>query len=427
MLAHDSRAADAVATPPATALDYFLIITGNELLTGIYPDRHTHFITGALQPRGAHCVGSLSVDDRAPDLTEALVYATQKAPLVIVTGGLGPTDDDITRETIARFAGLTLTESPEVLTVMERRFGQTRGELPPNLRRQCLIPARGGYLANPHGSAVGLVFATDKGAIVALPGPPRELQPMVQNELLPLLERRFGLRPPGCVRTLRFVGIGQSAIYQTLHERVPLEADVTLTSQFDGGRVDVTFSLAHDAPEEHARLDRLESQVRAVLGANLYAIDGVSLEDVVGRALKAKGAGLLIVDLATGGQLGSRLSGSSEGKQVVRAAIATDSEGALRQWVGAPADAAPTGIDAGGRWGAIATAAAGHLTARPLYVVVIGAPGRTSGDESKLALAFGELGKPLTVEEVGAGSASEQPRLITEILDRLRRRWQPPK
>ena len=411
---------------PARRLDYFLIVTGGELLQGVYPDRHTHFITGVLQPRGGHCVGSLAVDDRPADLIGAFAFAASKAPVIIVTGGLGPTDDDLTRETLSTFTGIALREDAGVVAEMERRYRQPAGQLRANLRRQAQVPVKGRHFENPHGSAVGLVFENEKGTnvVVALPGPPRELQPMVEQELLPYLERHWGLRPAGCSRTLRFVGLGQSAIYQTLHEKIELAPDVVLTSQFEAERVDVTFSLAQDTPEQRARLDRLERQVRELLGANLYASDGASLEDVVARALKSKGAGLLIVDLATGGQLGSSLGASAGGDQVVRGAFVGPDETAMRRLLGAPIAEPGTEVSPEKRLGELAVAAANHTSERPLQVIVVGSPSPSSPGEPRVAIAFGDVDQPLAFETLpgGNGSAAAKLRLTTGILDRLRLR-----
>jgi len=245
---------------------YAIIVTGGELLSGIYPDGHTYFITQTLRPLGLQCIGSMSVDDKREDIKEALRYAADKAPLIIVTGGLGPTPNDITRETLSEFTSIPLREHPEVLQNMTRRFGASPDKLRANLRRQTQVPTRGTYLKNANGTAVGLIFERAETVIVALPGPPRELQTMVRDELVPYLSRRFGTRLPGCSLRLRFVGLGQSQIDQTLIDHVPLAPDITVSSQFDGSRVDFTFSLSGDTPRDRTRLDKLKDAILKQLG-----------------------------------------------------------------------------------------------------------------------------------------------------------------
>lgn len=145
-----------------------------------------------------------------------------------------------------------MREHPDVLRAMEQKFGIRRDSVRANLRRQTRVPSRGTYLKNTNGTAVGLVFELDNATIVALPGPPRELQPMVREQLVPYLNRKYGVRSPGCSVTLRFVGLGQSLVDQTLEDHVPLPADVTLSSGFEGGRVDFTFSLPGNTPQDRS-------------------------------------------------------------------------------------------------------------------------------------------------------------------------------
>jgi len=184
LLASPQPAADARG-PAAPATRYAIVVTGNELLSGVYADGHTYFLTRTLRPLGLHCVGAMCVDDNPRDLKEALRFAADKAPLVIVTGGLGPTDNDVTREALSDFTGIALAEHRDVLKRMAQRFGVPPDRLRANLRRQTRVPTRGTYLENSHGTAVGLVFEAPQTVIVALPGPPRELQPKATPRPLP--------------------------------------------------------------------------------------------------------------------------------------------------------------------------------------------------------------------------------------------------
>jgi nicotinamide-nucleotide amidase len=315
-----------------------IIVTGGELLHGLYPDSHTCFITRTLRPLGCHCVASLTVDDERAAILQALRFATQKASLVIVTGGLGPTPNDITRETLAEFTGITMREQPDAVAELERRFNQPKDQLRANLRRQALVPTRGTYLKNPNGTAVGLVFEGNDSVVVALPGPPRELQPMVKNELAPYLQQRFGVHPPGASLLLRFVGVGQSLISQRLQERVQLPSGVVVGSVFESGRVDFTFALPGDTPEDHARLKRLAEQVRAQLGDYLYAQDGTSLEEVVVKALLARGGMLVVVEAGSGGHLAAAFNGVEEASRLLSAAYVAPTEERLRQMLKVPDD-----------------------------------------------------------------------------------------
>lgn len=283
-------------------VDYMIVVTGGELLAGEYPDGHTHFLTRTLRPMGLHCIGSMTVDDRREDMEAVLRFASGKAPLVIVTGGLGPTDNDVTRETLERFTGIDLVENAKVIETMERRFNTPRDQLRANLRKQARVPTRGTFLSNANGTAVGLVFEMGERVVVALPGPPRELEPMAREELVPYLSRRFGTHPPGCSLTVRFVGLGQSAIDQSLDEHVTLPPKVILGSRFEGARVDFTFAMPHDTPEERAQLEALKGRIVARLGDNIYAFGEESLEQVVLAAFAARGQTLAIAEAAAAGR-----------------------------------------------------------------------------------------------------------------------------
>jgi nicotinamide-nucleotide amidase len=351
-LAEGAETNPAVPGGETNQLDYMLVVTGEELLRGVYPDAHACFITRTLVPLGCHCAGILTVDDRAGDINEALRFATNKARLVIVTGGLGPTMNDVTRTALAEFTGAKLHEHPEALAEMERRFKEPRDQLRPNLRRQTLVPAQGTYLKNPNGTAVGLVFESGHSVIVALPGPPRELQPMVTNELIPYLRRKFGVRTVGSSLTLRFVGIGQSAIDQALRDKVGIPPDVIVTSLFEGGRVDFTFSLPGATPADRAQLKDLEGRIRSHLGDYFYADDGVSLEELVVNSLLARGASLALVEVGSGGHLASAFDQASGFSRLLAGAWVAPTEGHMRDLLEIPGDSEAGPCELGGRGGA---------------------------------------------------------------------------
>jgi len=288
--------------------DFVLIITGGELLRGLYTDSHTQFITRALVPLGCRCVASLCVGDKSQDLKDALVYAKQHAPLIIVTGGLGPTDDDITREVVAELTGIRLEEHPEALADLEKRFAGSGRELRDNLRRQALTPMKGTYLPNAAGTAVGLVFDSDEQVIVALPGPPRELRPMLSNELVPYLSKRFGIRSIGSSLQMRFVGIGESSIDQAIQDHLTLPNDLVISSLFEQGRVDLTFSLPGDTDTDKARLKDLERQLMPHIGEYMYSDDGSTLEEQVVKLLSENQVALALAEVGSGGAVAASLS-----------------------------------------------------------------------------------------------------------------------
>lgn len=327
-----------VKSSASESTKYMIIVTGGELLSGVYADGHTYFLTQTLRPFGLECVGSMSVNDKKADLKEALRFATEKAGLVIVTGGLGPTENDITREALSEFTGITLKEHLEVLQRMAQRFRTSPDKLRSNLRRQTQVPTRGTYLKNSNGTAFGLVFESDEAVIVALPGPPRELQAMVNDELVPYLKERFGTRLPGCSIQLRFVGLGQSQISQTLDDHIQLASDIIVSSQFEGGRVDFTFSLPNDTVQDRERLEELKRKILEHLGDNVYADNETSLEEHVIQLLEARGATLSLAEVGSGGSLAAALSEADAEHRVLVGAYIAPTIDKLRRLLGVKDD-----------------------------------------------------------------------------------------
>jgi len=424
MLIALAQVTGAIASSPAPASQptrYIIVVTGGELLSGAYADGHTYFITRTLHPLGLQCVGSMCVDDRQADVKQALRFAAGKAALIIVTGGLGPTDNDITREALSDFTGIALREHPDVLKDMARRFNTDPNNLRANLRRQTRVPVSGTYLKNSSGTAVGLVFEKSDLVIVALPGPPRELQPMVRDELVPYLSRRFGTRLPGASLTLRFVGLGQSEIDQRLKEHVTLPPDAVTSSQFQGGRVDFTFTLPEDAPENRARLRTLKNQIAKYLGDNLYGEGDVSLEQHIVNLLTARGQRLALVEAGSGGHLAAALSDADSAGRVLQGAYMAPTVESLGRMLNVPADAWTAGASRGERAKLLVTAAVKATGCQ--WVVATSEVSRDANGTGYVEAALRRVDGSVDSRKVqlrGSGELAME-NLTTQLLDLLRR------
>ncbi len=404
---------------PATR--YMIVVTGGELLSGVYADSHTHFLTRALRPLGLQCVGSMIVDDKPADLKEALRFATGKAPLVIVTGGLGPTDNDITRNTLADFTGIAMKEHPEPLRKMAKRFGVSPENLRANLRRQTQVPVQGRYLPNSNGTAIGLVFEQNNRVIVALPGPPRELQGMTVKELIPYLNHRFGTRLPGCSITLRFVGLGQSQIDQTMKEHGLPAKDVTTGSQFAGGRVDFTFSLPEDTPKNRSRLKTLKQELTKYLGGNIYGEGETTLEEVVVKQLAERGLTLTLAEVGSGGSLAAALAEAEGIEKVWVGAYVAPSEEKL--WLLVKGKDNSGGIMRGARSHPAGIAQAASEATGSDCVIAVSEVRHQQNGSHYIEVAFTLPKDRNECQQISVrGNMKEfRPRLVTQVLDRLRR------
>jgi len=402
----------------AKSTKYMIVVTGSELLLGAYPDGHTYFISRTLHPLGLECTGSIIIDDNQADIKEALRYAMDKVDLVIVTGGLGPTYNDITRETLSDFTGIKLKEHPDVLQEMARRFRVSPDRLRANLRRQTQAPTEGTYFKNTEGTAGGLVFEKDDAVIVALPGPPRELQAMVHNELVPYLSRRFGTRLPGCSLMLRFVGLGQSQIDQTLEDNVPLAPDITVSSQFDGSRVDFTFSLPEDTPQDRARLLELKKKIMKHLADYIYADDETSLEEHILKLLKERGEKLALVEAGSGGSLASALSSADRDGQILTGAYIAPTMEKLCHLLGIDNYNKNSNTSMNQRIKQLATAAAEATSSQ--WAIAVGQASSSGHVDVVFKLPDGQL-ESRQVRLRGTGELARS-RLSTQLLDQLRRR-----
>jgi nicotinamide-nucleotide amidase len=396
-----------------------IIVTGEELLTGVYADGHTPFLTRTLHPLGLTCVGSISVDDKAPDMHAALTFAAGRAELILVTGGLGPTADDITREVLAEFTGIPLAEDGAVVAELARRFGTSPETLRANVRRQARVPASGTVLANTQGSAVGLVFEKERQTLVALPGPPRELQPMVIEELLPYLSRRYGSPTPGDSRTFRFVGLGQSRIAQVLSEEIPLDNQTHVTSQFQEGRVDFTFMRRGHTPADRAVLDDIERRLRIHLGDYIYGLGTQSLENVIIRRLRARNQCLTLGEVGSGGSLAAALTQAAGADAVLTGIFGAPSLNRLQVLLGGPP---PVPVNPNRPLIAL-LAEQMALRGDRAWGVVVGEVRSEENAPASLQVAVLRPQASVTVHTLPWKDSSPEarPRLVTRLLDLLRR------
>jgi nicotinamide-nucleotide amidase len=404
------------------SVSYTIIVTGSELLSGVYSDGHTYYLTRTLRPLGLRCVRSISVDDRVADIKQALHFARSSSKFIILTGGLGPTESDVTREALSEYSGIALGEDSELVKQMELRFGVGQDQLRANLRRQTRVPVRGTYLPNANGTAVGLVFELDDLTIVALPGPPNELQAMVESELVPYLARRFGTRAIGASITLRFVGLGQSQIDAVMKERMRLPVEVVQSTQFRNGRVDFTFSLPHDSTQDRVRLEQLRSELHQHLGQYVYADDPkTTLEEAVARKMIRSQQKIGLAEIGTGGLLATGLTESPDAADVLAGALVAASEEQLRKIL----EIADEPWKAASKTERIALLMRGTAERmRSDWTIVVGQPQHESaGTAIRMAFALRDPEGVIHTQDVGwrGSAASERMRLATLVLDQLRR------
>jgi len=285
-----------------------IIAVGSELLTPDRLDTNSLFLTEELNKLGIEVVRKSIVGDRRDTLSAAFKEALERVELVIASGGLGPTEDDLTRETVAELLGRKLQLNDAILRYIQGRFRQLGREMPPVNVRQAMVPEGAEALENPRGSAPGL-WIEDSGRMIALlPGPPRELKPMFLEQILPRLERR-GSRIRMFHRELRVAGMGESALEQRIKPIYTRYADVNTTILAAPGEIQIHLRLwTDDAALAQKTLDEISRSFELALTDRIFSQDGTSLEEVVANILTMNNATISAAESCTGGLLAQRLT-----------------------------------------------------------------------------------------------------------------------
>jgi nicotinamide-nucleotide amidase len=268
-----------------------------------------------------------------------------RADLVITTGGLGPTSDDITRDRIAEMLGKKLIEDPATLAHIKSFFEIRKRPMPERTRVQAMIPEGATILHNPHGTAPGLAievrpnpFRKAASWLIMLPGPPRELRPMFTDTVAPLLKRMLPLESPFVCRTLRTTGIGESVVEQRIGERLGtlVKAGLELGYCARPGQVDVR--LAARGREAEPLVQAAEALVRKQLDARIFGNENQELESVIVEMLAQRKQTLALAESCTGGCIANRITNVPGASAVLLAGLVTYSNAAKQRFLGVRAE-----------------------------------------------------------------------------------------
>jgi nicotinamide-nucleotide amidase len=285
-----------------------IIAVGSELLTPDRLDTNSLFVTEELNKLGIEVLRKTVVGDNRELLAEAFRDALNRVPVVIASGGLGPTEDDLTRETVAELLGRRLRRNDEVVHAIEARFRSFKRDMPAVNLRQAMVPEGAEVLENPRGTAPGL-WIEDKGRMVALlPGPPRELRPLFLEQVLPRLRRQVsGVRM--FHRELRVTGLGESHVEERIRPIYTRYPRVNTTILAAPGEVQIHLRLwTEDTTQAETTLDEIVRSFELALGDRIFAHKDVPLEDVVAELLTTNRATISTAESCTGGLLAERLT-----------------------------------------------------------------------------------------------------------------------
>jgi nicotinamide-nucleotide amidase len=291
-----------------------IINTGAELLLGRVLNTHQQFLCRCLADLGAVVTRQTCVSDDGPEIARAVSEALERADIVITTGGLGPTSDDRTRDHIAALLGRKLVVNETVLGRIEHWFCHRGKTMPQSTVVQAQVPEGATVLLNEHGTAPGLIvevepgnFRVQRSALVMLPGPPRELRPMFDQQVAPWLRERGGVAKFFC-RTLKTTGIGESRVEEAVAPKLAalIARGLEIGYCARTGEVDVRFvARGTDAQQLVAEAEKI---TRRLLRDAVFGADDEQLEQVVVRLLTERKQWLALAESCTGGYIANRIT-----------------------------------------------------------------------------------------------------------------------
>jgi nicotinamide-nucleotide amidase len=301
-----------------------VICTGDEVLTGKIVNTNFSYITQKLEDVGLSVRWETTVGDDRESLLLAFRLAGERADAVIVNGGLGPTIDDLSQEIAAQAAGVELVLHEEWLTRMEDFFRRRSRVMPPNNRKQAMLPATAEMLDNPIGTACGFALEIGKARFFFTPGVPRELRRMLEEQIIPRLLARSGLQPSIFLKRFHSYGLGESHVDALLTGVEALVPDGSLKLGFRAHYPQLETKLTvrgTDMEDVRRKLAPVEQEVRRRLGNFILAEDDQTLEGVVLRELASQQGSLAIVETFTSGQIAARLGPLPGAEKVFRRGI----------------------------------------------------------------------------------------------------------
>ena len=285
-----------------------IIAIGSELLTPYRLDTNSLFLTDGLNKLGIRVVHKDVVGDSLDDMRSSFAHALERAELIVACGGLGPTDDDRTREAVAELLGRKLHRDDAIIRHIQERFRRFGREMPEINARQAMIPEGATILPNPRGTAPGLWLESDGRILVLLPGVPNELRAIFEAEVGPRLAR-LGQDERLFTRDLRITGLPESEVEQRVRPLYALYPDTETTILAAPTGIQLhPRTWSRDAAKAEKLLDEIVDRMALALGEHLVSRHGETLEEVVGRVLMENHATIAVAESCTGGMLAERLT-----------------------------------------------------------------------------------------------------------------------
>lgn len=286
-----------------------LIFTGTELLLGQILNTNAQYLQQVLTSLGIDLYYQVTVGDNLDRLSEAITQASGRASLIIISGGLGPTEDDLSREAVARSAGVSLVINEQALKTVRHIFDERNLPMPDNNLKQALVPAGGIVLNNPIGTAPGIILEHEGKTYILIPGPPSEFKLMVNEEVAPYLHQKLGnQRKIIKSRILKLCGLGESMADERLGELLR-SANPTLAPTARYAEVHLRITSKADSLEDAIQMNaEMEAKIRQRVGEYIFGTDEETLAGAVGKMFIKHNLTLTTVETVSGGLLAYQLS-----------------------------------------------------------------------------------------------------------------------
>ena len=285
-----------------------IVSIGSELLLGQIVDTNGAWMAQRLTNVGVDLYFKTTVGDNPARMKAVLGRALERSDIVITGGGLGPTRDDLTRETVAAVTGRELVLDRDLLDQIEQRFQRRGLVMTANNSRQAYIPDGAIPVENPNGTAPSFIVEDPRGVVIALPGVPFEMKWLFDNEVIPYLRAAYRLDEMITYRVLKVADLGESSVDDRIGHLIAESRNPTVGVLAHPGQVDVRIAAkARDEEAAAALIDPVEAEVRGLLGRHVFAVDEETMEDAVGRELAGAGATIAVYEDLTSGLVAERL------------------------------------------------------------------------------------------------------------------------
>jgi nicotinamide-nucleotide amidase len=284
-----------------------IIAVGSEMLTPDYIDTNSLFITERLNEAGCEVHLKTVVGDDEPDIANLLRDALRRSDLIVLSGGLGPTEDDLTRAAVAEVLGRGITTDPVLVEALRRRFASRGYQMPKINERQAQVIEGATILDNPFGTAPGMWLEEFGASIALLPGPPRELKPMMEKHIIPRVRQRSGGRRLAS-RQFHVTGMTESEVDSRVAPVYRKYQGIRTIILAKPGHIALRISRWVEPEEEPADLEELASLIQSLLGDAVFSVAQEPLEEVVGQMLLKSGLTLAVAESCTSGMIGARIT-----------------------------------------------------------------------------------------------------------------------